>query len=107
MMYYSLFFEARGIQSYIFESGKMKEMVGASELVKDLCDSKLNEIIKQLALEEIKVENKDDAAKLSSLKSNQIFFSRRSGGVFTALFADKTARDRFLNFFLFFYVIDR
>ena len=29
MKYYSLFFEARGIQSYIFDSGKMKEMVGA------------------------------------------------------------------------------
>ena len=97
MKYYSLFFEARGIQSYIFESGKMKEMVGASELVKDLCGSKLDDIIKQLALEEIKVELKADSAKLSTMKSNQVFFSRRSGGVFTALFADKAARDRFLE----------
>jgi hypothetical protein len=96
MKYYSLFFEARGIQSYIFESGKMNEMVGASELVKDLCNSKLNDIIKHLEIEDIQVESKADAAKLSTMKPNQVFFSRRSGGVFTALFADKAVRDHFL-----------
>ena len=53
MKYFSLFFEARGIQSYIFESGKMKEMVGASELVKELCERELNVVIKHLELKEI------------------------------------------------------
>ena len=62
--YYTLFFEARGIQSYIFDSGKMKEMVGASELVKELCDSKLDEVIKYLELEEIIPQKKEDASKL-------------------------------------------
>ncbi|MBR6200377.1 MAG: hypothetical protein IKQ61_08965 [Spirochaetales bacterium] len=94
--YYTLFFEARGIQSYIFDSGKMKEMVGASELVKELCDSKLDEVIKYLELEEIIPQKKEDASKLKEIKEKQIFFSRRSGGVFTAIFANKDNRDRFL-----------
>lgn len=97
MKYFSLFFEARGIQSYIFESGKLKEMVGASELVKELCESKLDSVINHLNLEEIRPESKSDASMLSGMKKNQVFFSRRSGGVFTALFADKSIRDRFLG----------
>lgn len=96
MKYFSLFFEARGIQSYIFESGKMKEMVGASELVKGLCGSELDAVINHLKLERIIPENKEDSQKIKSMTQNQVFFSRRSGGVFTAIFADKTIRDRFL-----------
>lgn len=98
MKYYSLFFEARGIQSYIFDSGKMKEMVGASELVKNLCGDDLDAVLKDhLKLEEIKPTCKADSAKILNLKANEIFFSRRSGGVFTALFAEETVRDRFLE----------
>lgn len=97
MKYYSLFFEARGIQSYIFDSGKMKEMVGASELVKMLCDQCLEEVISHLELQEIKPKQKSDSDLLESMEAHHIFFSRRSGGVFTALFADKSIRDRFLE----------
>lgn len=97
MKYYSLFFEARGIQAYIFDSGKMKEMVGASELVKNLCGENLDSVIKHFDLTEIKPKNKADSVKLLSLKENEVFFSRRSGGVFTALFAEKNIRDRFLE----------
>ncbi len=96
MEYFSLFFEARGIQSYIFESGKMKEMVGASELVKELCERELNVVIKHLELKEIIPNSKEDSKKLESMSEEQVFFSRRSGGVFTALFAAKEVRDRFL-----------
>ena len=95
--YFSLFFEARGIQSYIFDSGKMKEMVGASELVKELCDSKLDLVIAHLKLQEIVPSSRDDASKLGGMTSGQVFFSRRSGGVFTAVFSDKEVRDRFLE----------
>jgi hypothetical protein len=59
MTYYSLFFEARGIQSYIFDSGKMKEMVGASELVKGLCEDKLDTVIDHLGLKRIVPEIKE------------------------------------------------
>lgn len=72
-------------------------MVGASELVKNLCGNDLDSVINYLNLEEIKPVRKADSAKLHSLKENQIFFSRRSGGVFTVLFADKDIRDRFLE----------
>lgn len=97
MKYFSLFFEARGIQSYIFESGKMKEMVGASELIKELCESKLDAVIDHLKLERIIPAKKEDSDKVTNMTANQIFFSRRSGGVFTAIFADKSMRDRFLK----------
>lgn len=97
MKYFSLFFEARGIQSYIFESGKMKEMVGASELVKELCESKLDAVIDHLKLERIIPSKKEDSDKVANMTPNQIFFSRRSGGVFTAIFADETMRERFLS----------
>lgn len=96
-MYYSLFFEARGIQAYIFESGKMKEMVGASELVKKLTSQYLDNVISHLNLQEIVPTQKSDAAKLQNMQPNQVFFSRRSGGVFTAIFADETIRNRFLE----------
>ena len=97
MKYFSLFFEARGIQSYIFESGKMKEMVGASDLVKELCESKLDAVIDHLKLERIIPSKKEDSDKVANMTPNQIFFSRRSGGVFTAIFADETMRERFLS----------
>ncbi len=96
-MYYSLFFEARGIQSYIFESGKMKEMVGASELVKKLTSQYLDEIVNHLNLSEIIPSQKSDAAKLRNMQPGQVFFSRRSGGVFTAIFVDEETRDTFLE----------
>ena len=96
MKYYSLFFEARGIQSYIFDSGKMKEMVGASEMIKELCDKELDQVVKYLELDDIVPKNKQDSQLIANMNKNQIFFSRRSGGVFTAIFADKTIRDRLL-----------
>ncbi len=98
MIYYSLFFEARGIQSYIFDSGKMKEMVGASEIVKELCqrNGKLDEVVRHLKMEEIIPSCKEDSMKISNMEQNQIFFIRRSGGSFSAIFADETKRDRFL-----------
>ena len=96
-MYYSLFFEARSIQSYIFDSGKMKEMVGASELIKELCAEKLDELIDYCRLKEIISQSKADAFKIGDMKKGEIFFSRRSGGVFTAIFADKDDRDKFLG----------
>lgn len=46
---------------------------------------------------EIIPESKVDSEQLLSLQSNKVFFSRRSGGVFTALFAEKNIRDRFLE----------
>lgn len=96
MSYYSLFFEARSIQSYIFDSGKMKEMVGASELIKQLCAAELEEAIKKLGLDEIKPDD-EAISNLSCMENNQVFFPRRSGGAFSALFADKAYRDRFLG----------
>ena len=62
MKYYSLFFEARGIQSYIFDSGKMKEMV---ESVTDIIAA-TNEDIKKLS--DALFEKVDDEYRISKFE---------------------------------------
>ena len=39
MSQFAYLFQAKGIQRYILEGGKLKDMVGASELVDRLCRS--------------------------------------------------------------------
>ncbi|NTU74152.1 hypothetical protein HGB07_08500 [Candidatus Roizmanbacteria bacterium] len=74
---YSYCFEARGIQQYILETGKLKDMVGASRLVDELCqfsgsDDLLQKVIDALSLDVAKVR-----------------FLRRAGGAFIALLSNK------------------
>lgn len=45
MVSYAYLFEAKGIQRYIFEGGKLKDMAGASELVAALCRSARHEML--------------------------------------------------------------
>lgn len=76
-MLFSYCFEARGIQQYILESGKLKDMVGASRLVDELCqfsgsDDLLQKVIVALSLNVAKVQ-----------------FLRRAGGAFIALLSNK------------------
>jgi hypothetical protein len=68
-------FEARSIQKYLFEGGKLRDMVAASDQLDALCNKPLEDIFTNLGLE----ENKD------------IWFSRRAGGSIYAILdsADK------------------
>lgn len=68
-------FEAKSIQSYILDSSKLKDMVGASELIENLCakGGLLDNVLEAL--------------------SQTPDFSRRAGGAFTAFFDDKTKTD--------------
>jgi hypothetical protein len=62
-------FEVKSVQSLIFESGKLREIIGASELVARLTDTS--------------DANKDDSLLgciLQQIKENGLSFSRRAGG---------------------------
>ncbi len=64
-------FEAKSIQAYVLNSGKLKDMVGASEIVDQLTGEPLQEAMKAVGIGE-----------------NEIQFSRRAGGSFIAFMDD-------------------
>jgi hypothetical protein len=71
---YAYMFEAKGIQRYIFVSGKLRDVVGASELVAGLASS-----------------DSGEADEIGSFWSEQASFSRRAGGAFCIHSEDKNA----------------
>ncbi|ASM77919.1 Diguanylate cyclase [Vitreoscilla filiformis] len=97
MTQYALIFEAESIQSYIFDSGRLSDAVGASVRLDQLCgdlapagpedkktpDDLLSRVIATVLGREIQKKNDPDVA-----------FSRRGGGAFIALFQSAALRDR-------------
>ncbi len=72
-----LTFEAKSIQTYLLDSSKLKDMIGASEQIENLCADHglLDKILKTLGLKPV--------------------FSRRAGGAFTVFFNHADEADRF------------
>jgi hypothetical protein len=68
-------FEAKSIQSYILATNRLKEMVGASELVESLCSRLLDDTLASLG------------------GTGRVEFSRRGGGAFFAFSPDSEAID--------------
>jgi hypothetical protein len=79
MSTYAYLFEAKSIQSYILDSGRMRDLIGASELVDSLTTELLPDALKALAYQD----------------ESPIEFSRRAGGAIYAFTDDKAALDRF------------
>ena len=75
MTQYAYLFQAKGIQRYILEGGKLKDMVGASELVDGLCRSNGQDLLGQVL----------NAVDFPEDKRS---FSRRAGGVFMLHYSD-------------------
>ncbi len=78
-MHYSYIFEAHTIQKYILDSGKLKEMVGASEILESLTgdNGPLDSLLTNLSLQST-IDYK---------------FSRRGGGAFYLLFSGEKAHE--------------
>jgi hypothetical protein len=76
-MHYAYLFEARGIQRFLFASGKLKDMQGGSELLDYVCakGGLLDQVLDKLALDPGKPRN--------------------AGGVFYLLFDKQTDAQRF------------
>lgn len=68
--YYAYQFEAKSIQSYIFDSGRLKDIIGASELIESLCTA--GGLL-------------DDVTRTLGLTTDDVEFSRRAGGAFVAI----------------------
>ncbi|MDH5731838.1 MAG: hypothetical protein OEZ58_22880, partial [Gammaproteobacteria bacterium] len=68
-MIWAYLFEAKSIQSYIFESGKLKDVIGGSELVEALVHQHLDTALNSI----------DEQGKAG------LRFVRRAGGAFTLL----------------------
>ncbi len=72
-------FEAKGIQRYILDSGRLADLIGASDLIADLCSSDGNDL-----LAEVQQATRTDDLKLS----------RRAGGAFCMHGQDRNRLDR-------------
>lgn len=85
-------FEAKSIQAYILESNKLKEMVGASEQVENLCGlcPEGDEPGPATLLERV-LETLD----LAVGRAGAPRFLRATGGAFCAIFADEAGPRRF------------
>lgn len=79
MTTYAYLFEAKSIQGYILDSGRMRDLIGASELVDSLTRILLPDAVTALGFEE----------------EFPLRFSRRAGGAIYAFSSDQAAVDRF------------
>jgi len=75
-MKYALLFEANGIQRYLFASGRLRDVAGASELLDRLTSGKGNLL--------------DSVCETTGM-TNRVDFSRRAGGAFYAFSEDRAA----------------
>jgi hypothetical protein len=70
-------FETKSIQTYILDSSKLKDMIGAIEQIEHISHGFLDEILDTLAL------------------NDQVKFARKAGGAFQAIFSDLDDAKRF------------
>ena len=87
-------FEAVSIQEYIMASTKLKEMVGASQLLEALTTTVLDKVLSALSLKEIQA---DENFSLSKLSATNIVFPRRAGGVFLMVMHNNDAAQNFVQ----------
>lgn len=81
-------FEAVSIQEYILASGKMKSMVGASELLEAITNQLLDITISKMGLETHETKSFNESKELN-LNEHQVIFPRRAGGVFIAVLTNE------------------
>jgi hypothetical protein len=97
--HFAYLFEAKGIQRYIFDSGPLRDLVGASDLVAELARSSgsdARERDRVQAASELVRETKDLIGKVLEVLGigDEDRFSRRAGGAFCAHATDRQTLDR-------------
>ena len=85
-MLYCYLFEAKAIQSYLSTSGKLKDIISASERIDRLIDTSNNSLIAQvLTTSELTSDLLDSSGESDNINaSNTIRFLRAKGGTFYA-----------------------
>ncbi|NCN43125.1 MAG: hypothetical protein GW898_03455 [Thiomicrospira sp.] len=93
-MSYNLYqFEAVFIQDYILSGGKIKTMVGASEIIEAITNQLLDEAVEKLGLKIKKIDKLPEKGELNLL-DNEVVFPRRAGAVFMMItHNEKAAQD--------------
>ena len=81
--YYALLFEAKSIQQYLFDSGRLRDIIGASELIDSLTGQMLDNAL----------------AVLNLTEGEDLEFSRRAGGAFYAISNDSTVLQKLLSLY--------
>jgi len=71
---FAYLFEAKGIQKYILDSGRLADLIGASDLLADLCTSQEDDLLAEI---------------LQAVGNPECKFSRRAGGSFCIHSKDK------------------
>lgn len=85
--------EVGGIQNFILGTGKLKEMIGGSELIESLSKNFLEEICKQLNLKIIGYEDPHEP------KDNEVLTVQRNAGALHLLFSSSDKAKSFVNKF--------
>ncbi len=81
MTHYACLFEAKSIQEYILRSGRLRHIVGASELIDSLTGSMLDDVFREL--------------KVKEAVNGEVRCSRRAGGAIYLFTDDQNKRDAF------------
>ncbi|MBK1642110.1 hypothetical protein CKO12_09520 [Chromatium okenii] len=81
MTHYACLFEAKSIQEYILRSGRLRHIVGASELIDSLTGAMLDNVFREL--------------KVKEAVNGEVRCSRRAGGAIYLFTDDQNKRDAF------------
>ncbi len=84
----ALLFEAESIQAYLHGTNRLRDAVGASQIVDSICGSI------DAGVEGDDLLSRVLRAAMPSSKPGDVTFSRRGGGAFIAFFNDVATRDR-------------
>ncbi|MEA5446010.1 hypothetical protein VCB98_09285 [Gammaproteobacteria bacterium AB-CW1] len=87
MTWYAYLFEAKSIQAWLTETGRLRDLVGGSELLDDLTSGPLETALESLGLE---IGDPDNVQQ-----DGKIYFSRRAGGAFYAFSQNREGMDQF------------
>jgi hypothetical protein len=91
--YYVYQFEAVFIQEYVLAGGKIKTMVGASEIIEAITNQLLEQAVEKLGLKTKPVQDLPKEGELS-LRDHEVVFPRRAGAVLMMITQnDKAAQD--------------
>lgn len=93
--YYSYVFEVKSVQNYLFSSGKLKDMVAASDELDAMTGSVLDETLRVLELDDVLGRMLDKQPAPVNENDGTVYFSRRAGGAIYAVFLSAETRQRF------------
>ena len=94
MRYFVYQFEAVFIQEYVLAGGKIKTMVGASEIIEAITNQLLNQAVEKLGLAEREIKDIPDSGELG-LNQHEVVFPRRAGAVFMMISQNEKAAQDF------------